>query len=115
MVTGAATEVQRNSGQPPYIRTRADDKALEAAIDEYKAALVPETTALPLRAPGPRSAVAVSHARRPSRGRRSGAHGLIVTGTSEWRAVREPLASLLRETTRLAAGPPSLVGCLVSP
>jgi hypothetical protein len=31
----------------PYIKTKADDKALEAAIDDYKAALVPETTALP--------------------------------------------------------------------
>jgi hypothetical protein len=31
----------------PYVRTRADDKALEVAIDDYKAALVPETTALP--------------------------------------------------------------------
>jgi hypothetical protein len=29
----------------PWIRTRADDGALDAAIEEYKAALVPETTA----------------------------------------------------------------------
>lgn len=37
------------TGDPnyPYTITAAEDKALETAIDEYKAALVPETTALP--------------------------------------------------------------------
>jgi hypothetical protein len=37
------------TGDPnyPYMTATVEDKVLEAAIDDYKAALVPETTALP--------------------------------------------------------------------
>jgi hypothetical protein len=37
----------------PWVRTQAGDAALDAAIEEYKAALVPETTALDGLIPAP--------------------------------------------------------------
>ena len=43
----ASRIVETDDSFRPYIKTKADDKALEMAIDDYKAALVPETTALP--------------------------------------------------------------------
>jgi hypothetical protein len=50
-IQGSGTSICRivatEDDSRPYVRTRADDKALQVAIDDYKAALVPETTALP--------------------------------------------------------------------
>jgi hypothetical protein len=42
----AARIVPTDDPKCPYARTKADDRELEAAIEHYKAALVPETTAL---------------------------------------------------------------------
>jgi hypothetical protein len=48
----------------------------------------------------------------PGEAARIAAHLAASPDAPEWAAVHEPLATLLRETIRLAAGPPSLTRCL---